>query len=184
MGGFTIEGTSSVTCRGSEGGGVKGAWNETTPICEDILCPPLEPPANGDISCTDENVFGSTCYFVCAPGYQLSGSSLLTCTDDGSSAEGDWDNEEPTCKYEEESENGFYAVSDINTVVSVSATVVLLFAVITTCWCKRKSSTKRMVTSNVSYINTSLSAENISLRSTETHRKDKNSKGKEERSRL
>jgi len=95
--GFTIEGTTSVTCIGSEDGGVEGAWNGTTPICEDILCPPLEPPANGDISCTEENVFGSTCYFVCAPGYQLSGSSLLTCTGDGSSTKGDWDNEEPTC---------------------------------------------------------------------------------------
>jgi len=42
---------------------------------------------NGDVTCTNENKFGSRCLLKCYDGYEMSGEPTTTCLYDG-----DWSN--------------------------------------------------------------------------------------------
>ncbi|XP_065891073.1 uncharacterized protein [Dysidea avara] len=46
-------------------------------------CAKLDRPANGNITCTGEQVTGESCTFTCQPGYSLQGSQAQTCLPNG-----------------------------------------------------------------------------------------------------
>ena len=71
------------------------SWTPNTAI----TCPALTTPANGNAPvCSDTNNFGSVCNFSCSVGFGIVGASSLTCSGDGSSTTGSYDNPAPTCE--------------------------------------------------------------------------------------
>ena len=49
-----------------------------------IVCQPFHADlVNGEVICSDANNEGSSCFFTCGPNFVLSGTSVLTCLDDG-----------------------------------------------------------------------------------------------------
>ncbi|KAK7496782.1 hypothetical protein BaRGS_00011991 [Batillaria attramentaria] len=85
--GFELRGSSSVTC------GSNGAWSSSFPHCERKRCSPRASSfANGQMSCTNSNMYGSVCSFSCNSGYRLVGSSTNTCTGNGQ-----WSSNQPRC---------------------------------------------------------------------------------------
>uniref|UniRef100_A0A3B1JLQ4 E-selectin n=1 Tax=Astyanax mexicanus TaxID=7994 RepID=A0A3B1JLQ4_ASTMX len=88
--GYTLTSSSSskLMCE------VTGQWNDSKPICEAVLCPALEDPANGRMTCSGErSSYGSICSFSCNEGFQLKGTPEVSCTE---SAE--WSQEMPYCE--------------------------------------------------------------------------------------
>ncbi|XP_053378181.1 complement receptor type 1-like isoform X2 [Mercenaria mercenaria] len=79
-----IGGDVSRTCHAG------GVWNGTEIICQIYTCATLTDPSDGTVTATG-NSFGNTATFSCDPGYDLIGSSLLTC------GTGSWDDGAPTC---------------------------------------------------------------------------------------
>ena len=64
-----------------------------------ITCPSLTTPSNGNApSCTDSDNYDSICTFTCLTGFGIVGSATSTCTGDGSSDIGSYDNPAPTCE--------------------------------------------------------------------------------------
>ncbi|KAK5870182.1 hypothetical protein PBY51_024837 [Eleginops maclovinus] len=87
--GFQIIGSSEVTCEDT------GVWSGLRPTCASVRCPPLPRPDNGYLSCFGGNLtFNSTCRFQCNRGFQIIGSSEVTCEDTGV-----WSGPRPTCAY-------------------------------------------------------------------------------------
>ncbi|XP_076811797.1 uncharacterized protein LOC143458809 [Clavelina lepadiformis] len=82
--GYRIEGESSLTCT-AEG------WNHGSPECIRITCSHLLSPVNGQVSCSDEDFFGSKCTFSCQIGYEVEGSKVVQCGERG------WNDSSPTC---------------------------------------------------------------------------------------
>ncbi|XP_064387710.1 sushi, von Willebrand factor type A, EGF and pentraxin domain-containing protein 1-like isoform X5 [Halichondria panicea] len=74
--GYQSSGSSTVTCQAS------GSWG-TAPTCQPVPCgnPPTIP--NGSRTFTG-TTFGDTATYSCENGYQLSGSSTVTCQASGS----------------------------------------------------------------------------------------------------
>ncbi|XP_065915984.1 sushi repeat-containing protein SRPX-like isoform X4 [Dysidea avara] len=60
-------------------------------LCSNVSCPVLDPPNNGMIDCTSNEV-GSTCTFKCNTGFELTSSASRTCQDNGT-----WSGTETTC---------------------------------------------------------------------------------------
>uniref|UniRef100_A0A3B1IKJ8 L-selectin n=1 Tax=Astyanax mexicanus TaxID=7994 RepID=A0A3B1IKJ8_ASTMX len=88
--GYTLTSSSSskLMCEAT------GQWNDSKPICEAVLCPALEDPANGRMTCSGErSSYGSICSFSCNEGFQLKGTPEVSCTE---SAE--WSQEMPYCE--------------------------------------------------------------------------------------
>ena len=56
-----------------------------------MSCPLLDPPSNGVIDCTSNEV-GGTCTLTCDDGYELTGSASRTCQDNGT-----WSGTETKC---------------------------------------------------------------------------------------
>ncbi len=71
-----------------------------------ITCAQLSNPANGSvmfngvINPNGSWVFGAEAVYSCNAGFSLVGSSMRTCTGDGSSATGNFDDIAPTCERE------------------------------------------------------------------------------------
>jgi len=96
--GFALVGSPTLTC-GGDGSSTNGVYDNPPPTCEAITCPFLTPPMNGySPSCTDGDNYGSTCTFTCMAGFTLVGSATSTCTGDGTSEIGSFDNPAPTCE--------------------------------------------------------------------------------------
>ncbi|KAJ8023180.1 P-selectin [Holothuria leucospilota] len=88
--GYHLLGSSSVTCRTS------GEWFGTFPICRPVRVQRCQnaipiPPTNK--LCTNDNMVHSTCTFSCPIGYQLLGSSSVTCE-----TSGEWSDSFPICR--------------------------------------------------------------------------------------
>ncbi|XP_078495092.1 complement receptor type 1 [Ciona intestinalis] len=61
-------------------------------------CPPLLPPTNGLMSCTNGNVEDSVCSYSCRPGYALVGEPQTMCVDGPNlSNDGRWTSAAPSC---------------------------------------------------------------------------------------
>ncbi|KAM3915656.1 P-selectin-like [Leptodactylus fuscus] len=78
--GFELAGTSSLSCENS------GNWSESVPTCKAVSCKSLQSPSHGHINCSDK--FGkfqyhSVCNFSCKEGFELIGSSSLSCEKSG-----------------------------------------------------------------------------------------------------
>jgi len=93
--GFGIVGAAVLTC--VAGTGTVGTYNLPPPTCAAITCPALGALANGAVSCSDANNFGSVCTSSCNAGFFLDGTATSTCVGDGSSATGAYNTALPTC---------------------------------------------------------------------------------------
>ncbi|XP_035662466.1 P-selectin-like [Branchiostoma floridae] len=82
--GYTLAGASSLTCRAD------GTWSASPPTCELGQCPVLTAPTNGVVS--GSNSYGDVVTFTCNTGYNLVGSSTLTCLSSLA-----WSGNPPTC---------------------------------------------------------------------------------------
>jgi hypothetical protein len=82
---YELVGSPVLTCHDD------GTWDNSPPVCKP-LCPDASNPANGVVS-QSGNSEGDTATFVCNDRYELVGSPVLTCHDDGT-----WDNSPPVCK--------------------------------------------------------------------------------------
>jgi len=83
--GYEITGTSVLTCTSA------GSWSDTPPTCTPNTCVEPEEITNGNYIVTEYTV-GSNVQYVCDSGYEITGSSVLTCTEDGT-----WSDVPPTC---------------------------------------------------------------------------------------
>ncbi|XP_076009299.1 E-selectin [Genypterus blacodes] len=83
--------SSTLQCEAS------GLWNDSQPLCVAVRCPALQELENGTVSCAEgedkRHSYGSSCSFICSPGYRLVGASAVTCT---SAAE--WSEKAPRCE--------------------------------------------------------------------------------------
>ncbi|XP_072019512.1 sushi, von Willebrand factor type A, EGF and pentraxin domain-containing protein 1-like isoform X5 [Amphiura filiformis] len=85
--GYQLIGQTIVFCL------FNGMWSNETPMCEQIICSMPVQPTNGMvIPFTNTNRVGTQLTFMCQAGYQISGSSRVTCT-----PEGIWSSPFPRC---------------------------------------------------------------------------------------
>nr|XP_018671091.1 sushi, von Willebrand factor type A, EGF and pentraxin domain-containing protein 1 [Ciona intestinalis] len=63
--GHHVIGQNVITCTSA------GAWSGFIGYCENIECSSLTPPNHGDITCTSDHDFASTCTYQCNEGYQF-----------------------------------------------------------------------------------------------------------------
>ncbi|XP_019630392.1 PREDICTED: E-selectin-like [Branchiostoma belcheri] len=82
--GYNLVGTSSLSCLSD------GTWNGNLPSCTAVQCPLPSPPLNGFM--TGSNSYGDVVNFKCNPGYNLVGTSSLSCLSDGT-----WNGNLPSC---------------------------------------------------------------------------------------
>ncbi|KAI8507036.1 hypothetical protein Bbelb_154750, partial [Branchiostoma belcheri] len=82
--GYDLVGSSSLTCQAD------ATWSGTAPTCTRKVCPLLTAPANGAV--TGSNLYEDVSTFTCDTGYNLVGSSTLTCQADAT-----WSGAAPTC---------------------------------------------------------------------------------------
>lgn len=90
--GFALAGNPALICAEN------GQWQGMVPNCVQIFCKGLTDPTNGQVSrnCLSpiQNLqIGTICSFNCHPNFQLRGSSLLTCLQNGQ-----WSDPQPTCE--------------------------------------------------------------------------------------
>ncbi|XP_019614393.1 PREDICTED: sushi, von Willebrand factor type A, EGF and pentraxin domain-containing protein 1-like [Branchiostoma belcheri] len=80
--GYALVGASTLSCQAD------GTWSGSPPTCEVLQCPIVPSPANGvkESSCEGDLTF------TCDAGYNLVGTSTLTCQADGT-----WSGTPPTC---------------------------------------------------------------------------------------
>ena len=81
--GFTLKGSDVISCQND------GLWEKSTPVC--VSCPELDPVSSGDVSLQTDGQT-TVAMVTCTDGYEVLGSSVLTCTEDGQ-----WDNQTPSC---------------------------------------------------------------------------------------
>ncbi|CAH1263510.1 CSMD3 [Branchiostoma lanceolatum] len=82
--GFEIVGSTDRLCQSD------GTWSGTQPRCRRVRCPVLSAPANGVM--TGNNRYQNQVQFSCNSGYQLVGSTTLTCQADQT-----WSGPVPSC---------------------------------------------------------------------------------------
>ncbi|XP_019614492.1 PREDICTED: E-selectin-like [Branchiostoma belcheri] len=70
--GYSLNGFSTRTCQSS------GSWSNTAPTCDAGQCPVPTSPPNGAVSYSSR-YDGDVATFSCDPGYNLVGSSTITC---------------------------------------------------------------------------------------------------------
>uniref|UniRef100_A0ACB8F2Q0 Uncharacterized protein n=1 Tax=Sphaerodactylus townsendi TaxID=933632 RepID=A0ACB8F2Q0_9SAUR len=88
--GFELVGSEMLQCM------AEGNWTRDMPICEAVSCPQLWNQEHMEINCShpwDTFRYSSTCYFRCADGYLLNGTSRMECQFDGH-----WSAEIPVCR--------------------------------------------------------------------------------------
>ena len=84
--GYFIEGQSTRTCQAD------GRWTGRAPFCRLIRCGRLSNPTNGRVTISEDTVGGRATY-TCNSGYDLFGSGIRICQNDGS-----WSGDEPVCE--------------------------------------------------------------------------------------
>ena len=84
--GYSLVGSQVITCQSN------GYWSDTLPSCVLYIdCTDPGIPDNGVRTSSDFS-FNSSVNFTCYPGYQLTGSDVITCSTDGK-----WSNDIPSC---------------------------------------------------------------------------------------
>ncbi|XP_019620833.1 PREDICTED: uncharacterized protein LOC109467329 [Branchiostoma belcheri] len=86
--GYDLVGSSSLTCQADT------TWSGASPTCTGMTCPLLTAPANGAVIGT--NFYQDVATFTCDTGYDLVGSSTITCQADAT-----WSGAAPTCTRKE-----------------------------------------------------------------------------------
>ena len=83
---FSLIGSQAITCQSN------GSWSAPVPVCTHIDCTDPGIPANG-VRIGNDFSYNSSVSFSCYPGYQLSGSGVITCD-----TEGNWNSTNlPSC---------------------------------------------------------------------------------------
>ncbi|XP_022082655.1 sushi, von Willebrand factor type A, EGF and pentraxin domain-containing protein 1-like [Acanthaster planci] len=85
--GYRLVGSNSLTCQNNE------RWTNDFPTCQARTCSPRQTSIpDGNVSCSDSNLFGSVCTFACNRGFgfQPGDTATRTC---GST----WSGSVPTC---------------------------------------------------------------------------------------
>ena len=82
---YSLVGSQVITCQSN------GYWSDTLPSCVYIDCPDPGIPDNG-VRTGSNFSSNSSVNFTCYPGYQLTGSDVITCGTDGK-----WSDDIPSC---------------------------------------------------------------------------------------
>ncbi|XP_078580864.1 uncharacterized protein LOC144864548 [Branchiostoma floridae x Branchiostoma japonicum] len=82
--GYVLDGSPTLSCQAD------ATWSETVPSCRLVQCPALTAPANGDM--VGSNFYGDEVQFSCMEGYEIFGTSTITCLEDGQ-----WSRSAPIC---------------------------------------------------------------------------------------
>ncbi|XP_059143930.1 uncharacterized protein LOC131931220 [Physella acuta] len=83
--GYSVIGGNGITCLANK------SW--TSPgQCVVKSCTVMVAPSNGQVTCSNENIFGSVCSIKCDSGYQLDGDVISQCLGDQT-----WSGHQPTC---------------------------------------------------------------------------------------
>ncbi|XP_078664132.1 P-selectin-like [Branchiostoma floridae x Branchiostoma belcheri] len=82
--GYNLVGNPTITCQADT------TWSGAVPTCTRKECPLLAAPTNGAV--TGSNFYQDVATFTCDSGYDLVGSSSLTCQADAT-----WSGTAPTC---------------------------------------------------------------------------------------
>nr|CAB3265952.1 E-selectin [Phallusia mammillata] len=86
--GYQLEGEATSVCQENQ------QWDNSAPVCRPIVClPPHVAPADGRMSCSDENRANSRCLFSCNVGFVREGESVSRCQDNGQ-----WSSPAPFCR--------------------------------------------------------------------------------------
>ena len=92
--------------------GPSGKWEGAGVTCEPVTCPRLSAPGNGAVVHTDRHggrldsgdvPWGASAMFACQEGYQLVGSEVSECHEEGA-----WSHTEPQCQ----SKTPYLVISD------------------------------------------------------------------------
>nr|XP_039262545.1 complement receptor type 1-like [Styela clava] len=74
-------------------------WTKKAPKCVLKQCVKARKPIDGNVDCTNKNIFGSDCMFSCSIVRELKGSEILTCdADDRNVPQGIWSADFPQCE--------------------------------------------------------------------------------------
>ncbi|CAK8682038.1 unnamed protein product [Clavelina lepadiformis] len=75
-------------------------WSSEPPTCVNVFCPRRNPPVNGRVSCSLDNLENTICDFECVNNnFRLVGSPSATCLDvDDDDLGGRWSHEVPDCE--------------------------------------------------------------------------------------
>ena len=84
--GYNLIGSKSISCQSN------GIWSLSPPICSPVSCGNPGTPEKGQQNQNASYTFGSQIEFSCFSGYELNGSSSITCKDDGN-----WTGSLPNC---------------------------------------------------------------------------------------
>uniref|UniRef100_A0A8C3EX58 Sushi, von Willebrand factor type A, EGF and pentraxin domain-containing protein 1 n=1 Tax=Corvus moneduloides TaxID=1196302 RepID=A0A8C3EX58_CORMO len=85
--GFDLVGSSIRLCQPN------GQWSGSEATCRVRTCPRLRSPQHGYINCSTADIsYKTVCFVTCNEGYEIEGTSKLTCQ--GTSQ---WDSKEPKC---------------------------------------------------------------------------------------
>ncbi|XP_066300019.1 sushi, von Willebrand factor type A, EGF and pentraxin domain-containing protein 1-like [Branchiostoma lanceolatum] len=82
--GYVLDGSSTLKCQAD------ASWSAADPTCTLVQCPEVTDPLNG--VATGSNFYGDEVQFSCSPGYEIFGTSTITCLEDGQ-----WSMSAPTC---------------------------------------------------------------------------------------
>ncbi|KAL1443018.1 hypothetical protein MTO96_000915 [Rhipicephalus appendiculatus] len=86
--GHNLVGNPSVTCA------TNGTWTGQLPMCQEVRCPALSAPPNGNLNCSSNALkLGTTCAVECLVGHNLVGNPSVTCATNGT-----WIGQLPSCQ--------------------------------------------------------------------------------------
>jgi len=75
--GFNLVGDAALKCLSSR------RWNSTFPTCLPVDCKNVSTPAHALVHYPNGTTFQGQAYVQCDPGFNISGSSVLTCNEAG-----------------------------------------------------------------------------------------------------
>jgi len=84
--GYNLVGDAALECLSI------GRWNATLPTCMPVDCGNISTPIDALVNYSNGTTFQSQTHIKCKPGFNISGSSVLTCTETGV-----WGHDLPTC---------------------------------------------------------------------------------------
>ena len=71
---------------------IDGSWNGTEPSCMPVDCMNISTPVHASVQYVNGTAFKMRAHIECEPGFNFSGSSVLTCMETGV-----WEPDLPTC---------------------------------------------------------------------------------------
>ena len=94
--GFYLEGDVALQCQST------GIWNSSLPMCRPVDCNSITTPQHAFVHYSNGTTFLSQAHLQCEPGFNISGSSVLTCNETGV-----WASDLPQCNVISKHRNTF-----------------------------------------------------------------------------